>query len=90
MKEKKTRKAPTPAEQIALTRVSIVIWSILFVIWIGLGIAKTVEGDDWWLIALDYFVGVLSGVDAILSAIRLKRLKKADVGEKTEEESENE
>ena len=77
MKEKKTKKAPSAEEQLTLTRVSVIVWSILAVIWFGLGITKTATGDDWWIIVLDFFVGALSAVDAVLGLIRLKKLKAA-------------
>lgn len=76
-REKTTRKPQTIKEQISLTLVSNIFWVVISVIWIGLGIAKIVSGDDWWIIALDFFVGVLSVVDAILGFIRLKKLKAA-------------
>lgn len=87
MKEKKVKKPITLEEQISLTKVSVVIFSVLTVIWLGLGISKLVEGDEWWIIALDFFVGVLSGVDVLLGIIRLKKLKRAKVNSKVEEET---
>ena len=89
MKEKKVKKAPTVAEQITLSRVSAIFWVVLCVIWTGLGIAKLVTDGEWWMIALDFFVGVLSGVDAYLGFVRLKKLKKAQEGETVSEDTVN-
>jgi len=87
MKEKKIKKPVTIEEQISLTKVSVVIFCVLTVIWLGLGIAKLVEGDEWWITAIDFFVGVLSGVDALLGVIRLKRLKKVAADSQAEAET---
>ena len=85
-KEKKVKKAPTLEEQISLARISAIIWTVLFVIWSGLGVAKIVTSDDWWMIMLDFFVGALSGVDAVLGFIRLKKLKAASESKENTEE----
>ena len=77
MKEKKEKKVQTPEEQLGLAYSSVIIWSILSIIWIGLGVAKLVTGDDWWMIALDFFVGGLSALDVFLGVLRVKKIKKA-------------
>ena len=77
MKAKKEKKVQTPEEQLGLAYSSVIIWSILAVLWIGLGVSKLVTGDDWWMIALDFFVGAVSALDAVLGCLRVKKLKKA-------------
>lgn len=89
MKQRKEKKIPTVEEQISLTRVSVIIWSIIAVIWFFLGVMKIVGGDEWWIIVLDFLVGTLSAVDALLGFIRLKRLK-ATPSEKTDESRDTE
>ena len=77
MKEKKAKKIQTPEEQLGLAYSSVIIWGVLAVLWIGLGVAKLVTGDDWWMIALDFFVGAVSALDVFLGILRVKKLKKA-------------
>ena len=73
MKEQKTISLDA---KIRSTKINIVLWSIIAVIWIGLGIARLASSDELWLVIVNFGVGALSVVDVILNILNLKKLQK--------------
>lgn len=62
--------------KIRSTKINIVLWSIIAVIWIGLGIARLASSDELWLVIVNFGVGALSVVDVILNILNLKKLQR--------------
>lgn len=81
---KKEKKPQTLKSRISAAKTSIVIWSIVAVIWLFLGVMRAIDGDDWWLVALNFFVGIVSAIDVFLNIRNLKKLQKEEDGQNTQ------
>ena len=81
---KKEKKPQTLKSRISAAKTSIVIWSIVAMIWLFLGVIRAIEGEDWWLVVLNFFVGIVSAIDVFLNVRNLKKLQKEEDGQNTQ------